>query len=102
MKVLVSRNPYANTLSVKALEGRSKGRVVAEVEKIQMAEVEVTVAGCVGEPRAVWGAELAKDLDNETLVGLAIGKSFMPGAGVVFSPGGSKALTRPKLRLLAA
>lgn len=102
MKVFVycnTRNPKNRLLSVKALEGEHKGKVVATVEQIRLCGAEFKVseagrqrvlrtrrksvhAGVVGQVEALWGATIRRELDNRTIKGLAICKPFLPMDGV--------------------
>lgn len=99
MKVFVYFNIRDRNLSVKALEGEFRGRVVARAEQIMMKDVSFKVsaagrarvlrtkrknvhAGAVGEIEAMWGAQPRGDLDNGTIKGLSFGKPFLPLKGV--------------------
>lgn len=102
---MVYCNVRKKLLSVKALEGADKGRVIAYVERLQMKDAEFKVseagrsrvvktkrksvhAGIVGEIEALWGATLRGELDNSTIKGLAVGKPFKPltGEPVFYNP----------------
>lgn len=115
MKVLVYCNVKKRLLSVKALDGADKGRVVAHVEQLAMKDAEFRVseagrqrviqkkrkhvhAGIVGEVEALWGAQLRDGIENSTIKGLAVGKPFMPIAGeeVRYNPYETKTFVRVK------
>jgi hypothetical protein len=98
VKVYVYCNTSKNLLSVKALEGKQKGRVVAHVEHIMLKDVEFRVqpagrrrtletkrktvhAGAVGTVESIWGLTPRGDLDNRTIQGLAVGKPWLPFSG---------------------
>jgi len=95
MQVFAYYTPKKKLLSVKALEGRDKGRIVMHVDQLQLKNVEFTTrgktdprVGAVGELVAVWGAELAPHLANSTVEHLAIGKFWHPlkaSIGVYYS-----------------
>lgn len=87
MRFQIYCNIRKKTLSVKALEGPFKGRVVAGVERMLLADAEFRVseagrqrvinsghknvhAGVIGRPIAVWGAVVRDDLDPATHEGL--------------------------------
>ncbi len=99
MKVSVYCNTKRKLLSVKALEGARKGKVVMHAERLMMRDVEFRVseagrdrvrrtkrksvhASIVGEIEALWGAQPRDDLDNKTIKGLAVGKPWRPFDGV--------------------
>jgi hypothetical protein len=105
MKVIVYCNTKRRLLSVKALEGSCKGRVVMHAERLLVRNAEFRVsqagrervvrtqrksvhAGIVGEVEAIWGASLRDDLDNNTIKELGIGKPFRPfdGESVRYNP----------------
>lgn len=96
MKVYVYCNIRQKTLSVRALEGPLKGRVIASAEQILLDDVEFRVsqagrrrvlrekrknvhAGVIGTPTAIWGAKLRDELDSNTITGLAVGRRWPPG-----------------------
>lgn len=98
MKVFVYCNIRKNLLSVRALDGEQKGRVVAHAERVAMKDVEFRVqhggrrrtletgsknvhAGVVGEVEAVWGLEPREGIDNRTIKGLAVGRPWLPLEG---------------------
>jgi hypothetical protein len=90
---MVYCNIKRGVLSVKALEGADKGRVVAHVERLLMKDVEFRVsqagrervvktqrksvhAGAVGEIEALWGATLRGEIANSTIKGIGVGRPF--------------------------
>jgi hypothetical protein len=85
LKVFVFYDRSKGSLCIEALEGEHKGNVISSVEQLMLKDAEFRVTersiGVVGTIEALWGAELQGDLDNDTLLGLSIGKPFRPFKG---------------------
>jgi hypothetical protein len=104
LKVFVFYDSSRRSLCIEALEGEQKGNVISTVEQVMLKDAEFRVAprvggGVIGTIEALWGAELQRDLDNDTLLGLAIGKPFRPlsGSEVRYDPNeASGFVTGPK------
>lgn len=94
-------------LSIKAMEGSNKGRVIAHAEQLSMRDVDLKVseagrqrvlsegrknvhAGAVGHIDAAWGLQPRfDDLDMETLRGIGLGGVFRPltrGTRIKYNP----------------
>jgi len=105
VKVAAYCNIRNGTLSVKALEGAMKGRVIASVERLLMkdAKFKVSAAGrdrvrttgvknvhafVVGDLVATWGCETRGDLDNDTRMSLSNGffHSWQGGVPLTYDP----------------
>jgi len=100
MQVFVYCNIRTKNLSIRALAGPYKGKVVASAERVALKDVEFKVseagrrrvrktgrknvhAGAVGTLAAAWGITLREDLDNGTrrAVVLQTNRPFPPWEG---------------------
>jgi len=107
VRVFVYCHIRKDCLSIRALEGSNKGRVIAHAEQLSMRNVSFKVseagrqrvlsegrknvhAGAVGYIDAAWGLEPRRDdLDYETLKGLGLGGVFRPlsrGTRISYNP----------------
>ena len=74
MKIKLEHNKTLGAYGVIPLEGVMQGTSVATVEAIVLDNVQ-SDGGCVrGDVVAVWGAVLAPDIDNDTVLGLMVGQ----------------------------
>lgn len=107
MKVFVYCHVRKGCLSIRAMEGSKKGRVIAHAEKLSMSDVDFRVseagrkrvlsegrknvhAGAVGHIDAAWGLQPRfDDLDHSTLQGIGLGGVFKPlnrGTRIKYNP----------------
>lgn len=115
MKVFVYCHVRKGCLSIRAMEGSNKGRVIAHAEQLSMRDVEFKVseagrqrvlsegrknvhAGAVGYIDAAWGLQpRIENLDYETLKGVGLGGVFKPlsrGSRIKYNPRENAAFVR--------
>jgi hypothetical protein len=78
----ISWNGHGNNFSITVLEGAAKNTVAARAERLQVRDAHFSqdADGALevrGEVSALWGVELAEHIDNKTIKGIGVAKSWL-------------------------